>query len=794
MPFGSYLLLKRLAVGGMAELFLAKDTRVDRMVVLKRILPYLAEEAEFVRMFLDEARIAAALHHPSIVELFELGHLEGSTFIAMEWVDGIDLRRIAQREQEKGGFMPPGIAAWITARLCEGLFHAHSARDASGKQLGIIHRDVSPQNVMLSFRGEVKLVDFGIAKATAWMGRSKPGVIKGKFLYLAPEQLTTEPLDHRTDLFALGTMLYELTTGQSPFYRTSTEAVIYAIRMEEPEPPATVRKGFPDALSRIILKCLTKDREVRYQTADEIRVALEDFIRLDAPTTKSDVQQYVSTLFGDDNERTSIYIPPNAKSANDVKNEQRAELARTEQPRTDPATAPARKAAKSDETKTDSGAVKGPFDNIDEERTMPLSSTNLPLVPDRKKIPEGRRETGEREIKAEPTDKDQLEIDDPPTGPTRNDRPKIRAAFAAAEAEKKNPWEPEVTAPLATRPPPPVRTASLVDRPVPKRDMVMTAEIDNGPRLVGDSEIGLTAVSTSGARDVQVGEVFAPLLPTMMGESAPELTRAAPKTPPQPPARSSRPQPKPPPPIASPADSIPELSVSSDVVSAGENTIGVLASTSDVERRVSEFDDNESSEPSPPAPSTRAPPRGLATNPKRSPTALVAKRPVPGAATGDPDDEVETVDQQNEFSVTRRTSSQKVMIAIFGGAAIVLVILLIVLLWPSSTPDPKSIEKPPKSPVTKKEDPPANPDNNPQQKEVPPPAPGEVQVQIRALKGTFITLDGKSIAPDATLNRKPGELVLKFICPSKKKNKPTMTLRATIPDSERLMIVEVPCP
>jgi serine/threonine-protein kinase len=170
----------------MAELFLAKDTRDDRMVVLKRILPYLAEEAEFVRMFLDEARIAAAVHHPSIVELYELGHLEGSTFIAMEWVDGIDLRRVLQREQEKGGFVPVGVAAWIAARLCEGLFHAHSAKDQNNKVLGIIHRDVSPQNVMLSFKGEVKLVDFGIAKAMTG-AVARVGRPRGKLAYMAPE-------------------------------------------------------------------------------------------------------------------------------------------------------------------------------------------------------------------------------------------------------------------------------------------------------------------------------------------------------------------------------------------------------------------------------------------------------------------------------------------------------------------------------------------------------------------------------------------------------------------------------
>ncbi len=314
MPYGPYLLLKRLAVGGMAELYLAKDTRSNRMVVLKRILPYLAEEVEFLKMFLDEARIAGQLHHPNIVEVYELGRLDGSTFIAMEWVDGIDLRKVLQKEQERDAPIPPGVGAWIIARLCEALYHSHQRAGPDGKPLGIIHRDVSPQNVMVSYRGDVKLVDFGIAKATAWMSRSKPGVIKGKFLYLAPEQLTQDKLDHRSDLFALGTLLYELTVGKSPFHRQTTEAVIYSIRMEDPEPPTAVLAGYPPMLSRIVMRCLEKDRDRRYQTADEVRAALDAFIQVEAPTTQEDVGQYIADLFGDDDERTSVFVPPNAQT------------------------------------------------------------------------------------------------------------------------------------------------------------------------------------------------------------------------------------------------------------------------------------------------------------------------------------------------------------------------------------------------------------------------------------------------------------------------------------------------
>jgi eukaryotic-like serine/threonine-protein kinase len=698
------LLLKRLAVGGMAELFLAKDTRNDRMVVLKRILPYLAEEAEFVRMFLDEARIAASLHHPSIVELFELGHLEGSTFIAMEWVDGIDLRRILQKEQERKSVVPPGVAAWLVARLCEGLHHAHFARDASGMSLGIIHRDVSPQNVMVSFNANVKLVDFGIAKATAWMGRSKPGVIKGKFLYLAPEQLTTEPLDHRTDLFALGTMLYELTTGQSPFYRTSTEAVIYAIRMEDPDAPTKVKKDFPPGLSKIILKCLVKDREKRFQTADEIRVALEEFIRFEVRTSFDDVQTYVSRLFGDDSERTSIFIPPNAQS-------------RVDQPRV---------------SRTDTSTQRDDSPFADEERTQAISGGRVPTSPP---VPEGRRETGEERLS---------EV----TASTRSDRPRVKAPKGG------NPWEPEVTAPMPR------------DAVVKRRDFQATAEIDNERQL--DDDVPATAVSVSGARDVEVGQVFAPLIPTLAGlDSVPELppSRSAPpvRTPPRPRAvvRTAPPVPSMP-----SYDSLPDLSV----VSAGEATQGALMDDSRETAEPSQVSQpSEPSEPSPPPPSTRAPPR------RGPPTGI--KRPSPR----DPDDDIATVDQANEFSVTARSSSQKVLIAIFGVAALVVLILLVVLLWQSGSEKPDT----PK-PVTVEKTPPKNPSGTKSN--------GLVQVLIRADKGTVMTVDGKSVAPDATLQRPVGELVLKFTCPAKKKVKMNPgTLRAQIPASDAVVAVVVPC-
>lgn len=457
----------------MAELYLAKDTRTNRMVVLKRILPYLAEEVEFLKMFLDEARIAAQLHHPNIAEVYELGRLDGSTFIAMEWVDGPDLRKVLQREQERDAPIPPGIGAWVIARLCEGLHHAHTRLGPDGKPLGIIHRDVSPQNVMVSYRGEVKLVDFGIAKATAWMSRSKPGVIKGKFLYLAPEQLTQDRLDSRADLFALGTLLYELTVGKSPFYRNTTEAVIYSIRMEDPAPPQTVVPGYPLALSRIVMKCLEKDRDKRYQTAEEVRAALDGFIHVEAPTTKEDVGQYMAELFGDDNERTSVYVPPNAQT-------------NAGSPAVAPAPPPAPPPKK-----------PSPFEGMDDERTVSIPGAPRPVDKPREKPapPVGRTAT---------RDQNQVLTTEPI-------RPKAeRDVQATAPLQT-----PDLSSPTL----PPVEPSDENERTNVGRSEPTLAIVDTSQSM----EFGPTRVSLSGPIEVKTGDVVAFLEPTSVRSAVSEV-------------------------------------------------------------------------------------------------------------------------------------------------------------------------------------------------------------------------------------------------------------------------------
>jgi serine/threonine protein kinase len=310
IPFGKYLLIKRLAVGGMAELFLAQQPPQAELVVLKRILPYLSEEPEFVQMFLDEAKIAAQLHHPNIVQVHELGKLDNTIFIAMEFVEGIDLRRVMQEESKFGATVPYGVAAAICAQVAAGLDYAHNSVAVDGRPLDLIHRDVSPQNVMIAYDGRVKLVDFGIAKAGAFIdARSKPGVIKGKFLYLSPEQVAQLTLDRRADIFALGTMMYEITTGKSPFAKPTTEGILYAIRSEDPSPPHLIRDDYPQELSRIIMRCLVKDRDLRYQRAAEVHDDLQAFIHSGALKQSTDIADYIARLMGEEEERTVLHIP-----------------------------------------------------------------------------------------------------------------------------------------------------------------------------------------------------------------------------------------------------------------------------------------------------------------------------------------------------------------------------------------------------------------------------------------------------------------------------------------------------
>ena len=279
--FGKYLLLERIAVGGMAEVFVAKAFGAEgfqRLLAIKKILPTMGEDAEFIRMFVDEARLAVQLAHANIVQVLELGKHDESLYIAMEYISGRDLRQLMERFRKRQQPMPLPQACLIVGEVCEALDHAHRKRDAQGRALGIVHRDVSPQNVLVSFDGEVKLIDFGIAKAESRLQKkTQAGILKGKFSYMSPEQVKGSALDGRSDVFACGILLWELVCGEKLFVGDSDYAVLEKVRLGAIPPPRSRNPECPEALEKAILRAMANDPARRYQTASELHDDLMRF-------------------------------------------------------------------------------------------------------------------------------------------------------------------------------------------------------------------------------------------------------------------------------------------------------------------------------------------------------------------------------------------------------------------------------------------------------------------------------------------------------------------------------------
>ncbi|MGE5183651.1 MAG: serine/threonine protein kinase [Acidobacteriota bacterium] len=277
---GKYELIRQIAIGGMAELYLARTTGIEgfeKLVVVKRILPQHAASQSFVTMFLNEARLAATLHHPNIAQVYDIGVEDGDYFFAMEYVHGEDLTRIASASNEQGVPISMDAALTLATGLCAGLHYAHEKVGAEGKPLHIVHRDVSPSNVLVSYDGAVKLVDFGIARASSRPGTTQGG-LKGKIAYMSPEQCTSKStIDRRSDVFSVGTLIYELTTGQLPFTGETEYQVLSAIVSEDAVPPSRLVPEYPPALERIVLRALARDADTRYANARELQGALEDF-------------------------------------------------------------------------------------------------------------------------------------------------------------------------------------------------------------------------------------------------------------------------------------------------------------------------------------------------------------------------------------------------------------------------------------------------------------------------------------------------------------------------------------
>jgi len=301
VPFGSYYLLERLAVGGMAEVYLAKSfvvTGVERLVALKRILPSIAEDDEFIAMFIDEAKIAGQLNHANVAQIFDLGKINSSYFIAMEYVSGHDLRALWERTRDGSEGLPIGLACYVTQKICDGLDYAHRRRDNRGRPLNIIHRDVSPQNILMSYDGDVKVIDFGIAKAANRMVRTQTGILKGKFAYMAPEQARGEPTDHRADIFAIGVILYELLTGERAFKAESDFALLEKVRKVDLVPPRKLKPHIPKDLERIVYKAMEREAGDRYAHASVMAGELDRFMQNHGITyNREETSAYIRRTF-----------------------------------------------------------------------------------------------------------------------------------------------------------------------------------------------------------------------------------------------------------------------------------------------------------------------------------------------------------------------------------------------------------------------------------------------------------------------------------------------------------------
>ena len=275
---GPYLLHQKIARGGMAELFLADYIRQDgfrRKVAIKRILPHLAGNPNFIQMFTREARLAALLQHPNIVQIFDYGQIENAYFIAMEYIDGKNLGEILLTMKHG---LPVDQTVFIISQICKGLDYSHARRDdEKGEPLNIVHRDISPQNMLISYQGEVKISDFGISKAKSEPSLTQAGVVKGKLAYLSPEQAMGETIDHRADIYALGLVFYETLTGNRVYNFSSDVEAIRTIPQMDIEPLRSAMPQVPEELSRIVMKCLEKDKDLRYQSVSSLSADLVAF-------------------------------------------------------------------------------------------------------------------------------------------------------------------------------------------------------------------------------------------------------------------------------------------------------------------------------------------------------------------------------------------------------------------------------------------------------------------------------------------------------------------------------------
>ncbi|MFI5308234.1 MAG: serine/threonine protein kinase [Polyangiales bacterium] len=299
-----YRVIKRLEAGGMAEVYLGEAVSVQgfkKRVAIKRVLPHLAQNESFIEMFLDEARLSARLNHANIVSVFDISKREDTYFLIMEFVEGVNLKRIMESLTKRGQRMPLGEAIFLCIEACRGLSYAHELADDTGTALGIVHRDISPPNIMVTQRGEVKLADFGLAKASTQIQTTDPGVVKGKFSYLSPEATLGDAVDARADIFALGIVLWEMLAGKRLFWGENDYATVKLVQKANVPRLAPLNREVDEAFEEVLLKALARDKNARYQNARDFGGALSDYLyRHQLNVTSYDLANLVKSVTNDE--------------------------------------------------------------------------------------------------------------------------------------------------------------------------------------------------------------------------------------------------------------------------------------------------------------------------------------------------------------------------------------------------------------------------------------------------------------------------------------------------------------
>jgi hypothetical protein len=326
--FGRYYLVDKIAVGGMAEVFKAKsysDAGFEKLLVIKRILEHLSDNSEFVEMFIDEAKISVELQHSNIVQIYDFGRSGENYYIAMECVEGKDIKGVLRKLAQLRKLMPQSLALLIAHEVARGLDYAHKKADLAGEALHIVHRDISPSNIIVSYSGEVKIADFGIAKAESSAFDTKDGVLKGKYEYMSPEQARGERIDHRSDLFATGIILHEMLTGRRLFKTDSDVKTLEKIKQAEVPAPSSINPTIPAALDALVLRALSRDPDARFADGRALQAAiLEQLAPVTPDLLRADLQAFMGELFVDEIAAERVALAQGSRAAEALRAEAEA--------------------------------------------------------------------------------------------------------------------------------------------------------------------------------------------------------------------------------------------------------------------------------------------------------------------------------------------------------------------------------------------------------------------------------------------------------------------------------------